>query len=759
MVGEGMRYDTCLSRGVVTDAFTDFEQGGVVWYMRGDLAVDSSSTRMYGASSEVTSCDLPDPSYHFASKEVKWLNKNVMVARPAVLYVRDVPVMWLPFMFQDIRPGRRSGVLTPRFGLNDLVRTSRTYKRHVGNLGYYFAINDYLDLTVSTDWYDDRYLSAELSSSYRWLDRFVSGGVTYRYWSELGGGGHSHQLAWMHAQRFDSRTSLAANVNYASRTAPIQQNTIDPNAAVASLTSSLNFMRRFSWGQLSVGGTRSQVLSTDRVQQSFPTVNLSPSSINITPAVTWSPSFSFGTNRVLHDGPVLLPIPNDTARLFFDSRTTTMTIGTPLRIGRWNWANNFTVLDETTTRPEELVDTAGGRTLYGRTFKTSVDWSTGINLPGLFSGSWKLQPSIQIVNTTSAGPFLLRNQHSDGRFIAQGKRLQFSASISPTFFGFFPGIGPLQRVRHSVSPSVTYAFAPAAEVPEDYARALDPTGRTLNARTDPIQTIRVGLNQTIEAKLKPPPGDTATAGRKLRLLSLTTSAVAYNFEVAKQAGRSGWETATLTNTLNSELVPGFDVSLTHDLWEGTVGIDTARFKPQLTGVTARFAVTPNTLRGLAALFGLAARPAPAPVPAAVPRDTTGLAGLLPQAGQRDPRRPPPMAGGLSPLGVGRGFSLSVAYSSTTSRADTVLEPGRRVVNLSMAFQPTPRWTASWQTNFDFATDRFGSHMLQLNRDLRRWQATFSFVKSPNGNFSFSFSISLRDQPDIKFDYDQQTFVP
>jgi hypothetical protein len=118
-----------------------------------------------------------------------------------------------------------------------------------------------------------------------------------------------------------------------------------------------------------------------------------------------------------------------------------------------------------------------------------------------------------------------------------------------------------------------------------------------------------------------------------------------------------------------------------------------------------------------------------------------------------------MAGGLSPLGVGRGFSLSVAYSSTTSRADTVLEPGRRVVNLSMAFQPTPRWTASWQTNFDFATDRFGSHMLQLNRDLRRWQATFSFVKSPNGNFSFSFSISLRDQPDIKFDYDQQTFVP
>ena len=88
--------------------------------MRGDIAVDSSSTRMYGASSEVTSCDLPEPSYHFAAKEVKWLNKYVMVARPAVLYVRDVPVMWLPFMFQDIRPGRRSGVLTPLARFTDL---------------------------------------------------------------------------------------------------------------------------------------------------------------------------------------------------------------------------------------------------------------------------------------------------------------------------------------------------------------------------------------------------------------------------------------------------------------------------------------------------------------------------------------------------------------------------------------------------------------------------------------------------------------
>jgi len=32
------------------------------------------------------------------------------------------------------------------------------------------------------------------------------------------------------------------------------------------------------------------------------------------------------------------------------------------------------------------------------------------------------------------------------------------------------------------------------------------------------------------------------------------------------------------------------------------------------------------------------------------------------------------------------------------------------------------------------------------------------VKGANGNFGFSFYISLLDQPDIKFDYEQQSLV-
>jgi hypothetical protein len=55
------------------------------------------------------------------------------------------------------------------------------------------------------------------------------------------------------------------------------------------------------------------------------------------------------------------------------------------------------------------------------------------------------------------------------------------------------------------------------------------------------------------------------------------------------------------------------------------------------------------------------------------------------------------------------------------------------------------------------TQRFGQHYLRFERNLHEWHASFAFARSPNGNVAFNFYISLTDLPDIKFDYDQQTY--
>jgi len=776
LVGEGMRYDTCLKRGTVRGALTTFQQGGAVWYMRAKgTAVDSGSTRMYGSKSDITSDERPVPGYHFAAGEVKWLNKTLMVARPVVLYVRDVPILWLPFIFNDIRPGRRSGVLVPRFGLNDLVRPTRGYRRHVSNLGYYLVVNDYIDVLASADWFAGTSFSLRGDLHYRWLDRFVQGALAYSRLTELDATAHSDHITWYHNQSFNSRTRFAASVNYATSARVVQRNTIDPFLTTAQLSSQANFDKRFGWGTLNVGGSMSQNLSNNLTQQELPNVSITPAPINLAPWITWSPAFSFRNTQTFHSpggGTVLAPRPGggiDTLAPTFDRRETTLRLGTPWRVGRWNWTNDLSITDRTSNQrvefviPDSLDPTIVHRLVYGRTFETRVDWSTGINLPQLFSGTWRLQPGVQIVNKTSAGPYLLRNQFTGGQFLQQGKRLQFSLSMAPTVFGFFPGVGPFARIRHTVSPIFSYQYAPGAKVPEEFARALDPAGRLLNARSDPQQTVTVGLQQNFEAKYKPAAGDTGNVQpRKIRLLSIVTSGVSYNFEQAKQPGRVGWTTQNLTNTFASDLLPGFNLQVSHDLWDGQVGLASTRFDPFLQNLSASFSLSSRTLAAIGGLFGLGRprTPPPAAAPPATPSSGAGPTRL--PTGPRGFGGYPGGYGGGGGGGGGRGFNLQAQFSSQRTRETpaqpSALSGGRQQMSLSMGFSPTANWTARWQTMYDFDTQRFPQHFVTLERDLHRWHASFAFSRTASGNFAFSFYVALLDQPDIKFDYDQQSYT-
>ena len=775
LVGEGMRYNTCERRGIVADAFTSFKQSGVEWFLRGQLAVDSASTRLYAGGSKITSSDLPLPDYHFAAGEIKWVSNTIMVARPAILYVRDVPVLWLPFIFQDMRQGRRSGLLVPGFGLNDLVRPNRGYRRQLTNLGYYFAFSDYVDAQASMDWYSGNSVQFNGRLRYHWLDRFVRGdlAVSRIYESGQGGGSRSLQLILNHNQQFNLRTRLNANINYVTSARVLERNSVDPNLATASLVSAANFSKQFHWGSLQLGGNRRQDLSSGVIQQTLPAMGLSPQPINLAPSVTWSPTFSLNSTQTQNQkGSVLALPPVDGVAQFetlrFSTRSTSMRLGTPLRIGSWNLPLDVTMDDQRDDQrraPLRLPDPDNpGDTLtrfYAENFSTGVDWNTGISLPVLFASTWRLAPRVGIRNATS-GAFVVRNQYTGGRWVSQGKRLDFGAGISPSLFGFFPGVGPLERIRHSISPSVSWQYAPAASVPEDYSRATDPAGTRPARRSDPVHSMTFGLSQIFEAKLKPPPGDTLAAQnpRKIKLLAIQTSGVSYDFERAKKDSLTGWTTQTLSNTFTSDLLPGFTLATSHDLWDGPVGTDGARFSPFLTSVSTRFSLSAATFSRLLAMLTGGAAPPMGPGPAAAPPPPSP--GLPSPGGSILPgvRTTQDIAGGF---GGGRGLTMSLGYDEQRQRGDTATAPAEtlasganRTLSVTTSFSPTRNWNLSWQTQYNFTTNEFGQHTLRLERDLRRWRATFDFLKSPNGNFAFSFHIVLLDQSDIKFNYDQRT---
>ncbi len=761
MVGQGIRYNTCLQRGVVTQAFTDFTEGATTWYLRGNIAQDSSASRLYAASSAVTSCDLPTPHYYFEAKEVKWTANHFIVARPAVLYIRDVPILWLPFVFQDTRAGRRSGILIPRFGINDLVRPDPSYKRQVTNVGYYWAPNDYFDMLVRMDWYSGRYTTFGFGGQYHWLDRFLTGSFTLnRTLNE--GGSRGFTVHWDHRQAFNLSTSLNLTLDYASNTQQLAGNAIDPLVNTRTIMSNINFTRRMRWGNLSLGATRRQTVSTGTVQMTLPTFTMTPKPIDIGRSFTWSPSLSITNNLntgVIQVVPTVVAGGVQSDSSTFNTRTTSLQFSTPLRIGGFNWSNGFSVTDQQSglvtagVLPQVQIDPVTGDTLnVYRTsngdFATGIDWTTSIGLPILLRGSWKLQPSIGVANV-APGPLLLRNQRSGGQYVAQTKRLEFAVSLSPTLFGFYPGFGPVARFRHTLSPVITYRYNPAATVPGDYANAAG-LSSTLSPQ---VQTLGIGFSQNLEAKARSAAADTGatSTARKYRVFSLSTSPIQYDFEQAKQPGFNGWRTQLFSNTFQSDLLPGFNLTLQHNLWDGPVGLTTSHFSPYLQSVSANFSISGNTFRSLSRLLGLSDKPAPA----------AGPTGQAPAGYQAGGSGRPGSWFNADPLARSgsHGFTAAFNYSLQKNRAIGTLPASKQEsLGFNTSFSPTPFWTVSWNTQYNFTAHRFESQILRLQRDLHEWRAGFDFLRNPNGNFAFYFSIALTDLPELKFDYNQTSDI-
>ena len=769
LVGNQVRYDTCNQRGVVDEALTTFDQGMGNWFIRGNLGVDSSAVRVFAARSEITSCDLPVPDYHFAAKEVKWVSRSLLVARPAVLYVRDVPVAWIPFIFQETKPGRRSGILVPQFGFNDIVRPDPGYNRQVTNTGYYWAPNDYFDIAGRFDWYADRYTKWTISAQYNILDRFFRGALDYGRQNESTGA-TSQFIRWSHQQSFGLTTTLQVNLDYATNSRVVGNNAVDPLLNTQQMNSAANFTKRFNWGNISLGGNRRQTIGTDQVSMELPSFAVTPKPLDLSNSITWSPTLTF-RNQLDSDPKTYLTFPTmgggiDSVEQTPSRRLSTLNMATPLRVGSFTWQNNVVVTDGFNEKvvgvvtkipnpntPDPTDSVTVDQTLAS-TFNTTINWDTGINLPLLFRSTWKLTPSIGVTNRT-AGPFAIRNERTDGGFVVQGKRLTFGLAIAPTIFGRFGGIGPMSAIRHSFSPLLNWSYAPEATVPAEFARAVAISpGTPLEFKSRATQQLTLSMSNNFEAKERLAPGDTmpGVEPRKFRLLNITTSGITYDFEQAKVPGKQGWATQTLSNSLMSDLVPGFNLQVTHDLWDREVASDSANFEPFLQAVTASFGLSSNTFRAIGALFGLGKPPdrnaqSPGTQPSMMPTSVVGAGGVQ----QRTLYATNQLSGARRP------FTANVNLTISRTRANEqrgIEQTSNSTLGFSTAFSPTRFWGVTWQTMYNITTKTFDGQVLRLERDLHDWRAGFNFVKNPNGNFALYFSIHLVDLPDLKLDYNQ-----
>ena len=836
-----MAYDVVLHRGCVTNVSTAVE-AGQHWFVQGaDACFVSDTTRFaadttrgretafYARNASITSCDDSIPDYHFQAKEVKMVSKNIMVARPAVLYIGEVPIMWLPFIFQDMRSGRRSGVLTPRFGVNELLRNSPTYRRHVENIGYYFALSDYMDAEFALDWRsgarssvgDPGWVRLNGEMQYRWLDRFLSGRIgLFRH--SLNDGTRNTGVSWQHSQSFSDATHLSANINYVTNTFVQRTTSFNPATVLASITSSASYDTKIGSAALSLGGSRAQHPGRGEVNQTFPTFSLSAPTIGVTKWLDWTPSFNFQTHQDLN-----IDETGEFAYQFFtntsgapdslrrkrNARNTTSGFSTPLKIGGFSWSNSFslnsTEVDEPLTivvvDPEDSSKKASR--VFAKSFPTNLDWQTSFGLPSFMHGSLNLSPSISLENVDGSNGFWVRSHLSGGQFVHQSKRPSMNLSAAPTLFALFPGFGPVTRFRHSITPVISFSYAPSGNLSTEFLRATNRNRQSYLGSLARNQ-ISLGLSHVLEAKLKSTDTSSTAEPKKIKILAMNFSSLGYDVERARKTHRSGFVTPNLSTDFYSDLVPGFRASVGYSLYQGDVMSDSARFKPFRETINASFNV--NAQSGifgvLTRVFGkvvpeknpeierteqspddaLARRVATTPVAGitqrdrqySVPTSTRGWEANFTYSSNR--QRPPTGSGVIIEQDITTQCAplqanpivyqqcLEQAAASATNAvpvtngivgAPFVRTPSRDNLQSQVAFHLTPKWSGTWGTNYDFQAKKFGSQQVSLQRELHDWRAIFAFTQAPNGNFAFSFFISLIAEPDLKFNYDKQTYRP
>jgi predicted NUDIX family NTP pyrophosphohydrolase len=455
--------------------------------------------------------------------------------------------------------------------------------------------------------------------------------------------------------------------------------------------------------------------------------------------------------------------------------------------------------------------------------RTLVNYSGQLNYQLDLVGSTTFRPTVSVSSAIFSSP------DTDGSFVGAPTRLSLGASLSTDLYGFLPGFGPFSRIRHKVSPRLTYSYSPATTVADSLLAIPGFPGSTAGEQN----SLSFTLNQTFEAKVRedvaldeeergllegvgddeaiesggarpgpteeapptetPPteaeegadpdpvvgdeeaaggepqaaPGDSLTATRpggaagqqtvggpgtarpaarreqrNVVLLGINSSALRWDF--ARQEGPK-LVSETWSHRVNSDLLRGLALNFTLDLFKGA-GAE-REFSPILSDLTGSF--TFSSARGLGGMLGLGRTGSGSRYdPSQRIRQGVDSRYRL----QSFDENPDPGDPGLRGAGP---WNLSVTYSLRRSREE---ESGLDRQSLSgiLSLQPTPNWRLQWRTNYNLSEGEFGEHLVTLDRDLHRWMASFVFARSPNGNFLFQLSVRLRDAPDLKFDYDQQS---
>ncbi|MBH30661.1 MAG: hypothetical protein CMG71_01560 [Candidatus Marinimicrobia bacterium] len=740
MRGETLTYNLKTGRGRVKHGTTRMDDG----YYRGEEIRNQDNKVLFVDRGIYTTCDLiDDPHFHFGSRRMKMIMNDLIIAKPIILYLSGIPLMGLPFaVFPDQSGKRHSGWIMPSYGQNAVQG------RYLRGLGYFWAVNDYLNSRFTLDFYDKEGIVFQSSNNY--FQRYkYSGSFNFRYNRTVADGDISEFFSnpgavrwsgsWNHAQQLRRDQSLNINGRYYSDSAFNQELGIHRDTRLnQSAVSNATYSKRWKKWNASVSANLSE------------TKNLMAKN-KIDPQSIYYETPTSEGRRIVESTSVLPTLNFRKGQTELFAKGIYFSYGSTLK-NRGQGYHESEMIDDSTF-------------VWGdRQSEYDNSWVHSMSV----SGSSRLfkyiavRPSVSFREEWITKSFAAGSADTLGRPIDQlqvdGFRARHTGNLSVStntkLYGILPiRIGRLKTIRHTITPSIGLSYRPDfSDEAFGYIEQLEDEAGNLHP-FDPFRGTQIGATATGEQKnlsisvrnLFQAKVDEGEKERKIDNLLTWNINTNYNFAAER------YQMAKLRSTIRSGWMKklNLDFSMSHDFYDTVVDngkitrLETIRTNdwglpiPRLTNINAATGFNISGKR-----LGWQESSAEMDTASA---DTTAFSDLM-TGGIRRP--------GAGPRGVNQGdlWNLNVSLRYAANKQNPLNPRDTFWMNTRLGINISKSWRIQYNARFDLMERDLVSHDVSIYRDLHCWEMNFTWTPSGFGRgFYLRVNVKSPTLRDLKFE--------
>ena len=711
--GWKIAYNFKTQKGRVTLGETSEDQG----YYHGEQIKKVDKDVMFISNGFYTTCEYGHPHFYFFSPEMRVTVRDKIVARPIYLYIADVPLFVLPFGVFPSQGGRRSGIIAPAF-VDQGSRGSG-----LEHFGYYFALSDYMDLSITGDWMTGG--TWRVSPNYRYVKRYdfsgsLSGYYQHVFENEPSDPGYVDRADYFanltHNQTFNPTTRLDVNFSFASsenfrraltRTDYLNQE-ITSNATLSKSWEGTN-------SSMSININRRQNLINGSITNTLPSISYSHAQ---------SYPFRFGKNKNSSSEDYawyeMIGISYNANAQRIDNKTRSIdTI--PFVMDQREYANHNLGFN---FAPKAGYFTISPSFSYNERWYDKSEEFTGLDTSG--NPAFVDKKGFWAVRTFNTG-----------------------LSISTKLYGMLnspiPGI---VAFRHTITPSVTYNYSPdfSENMYGYYVQYRDKNGRIqkfnrfrneINSGISAQEQQTIGLSVGNIFEMKTSAKDTTQKEQKYQLLNLSAS-VGYNLA----ADSMNLSDLSLSYRTDIGQFLGISGSSTFRFYE---------FDRSSNSRVNRYLFEQG--KGIAEMTSFSLNL------------STSLSGERRQSqSQQDVDDSIRIADHQRNQNFGgyRGiydspepdfsipWSLSLNFNFSQNQENPAIKTYQSNISGNLDFSLTENWKFTAQSSYDFIAKRVNAPHLTISRDLHCWLMNFSWDPiGPYSGYRFEIRVKAPQLQDLK----------